>query len=89
MKLLGILKRVIKHINSKISQQIIKYTKISTSSKFYLNHLHFSNVSTDTTVLLEDKMSEKFMQLFNILHQSNLKKSHAAILKSMNEMRLI
>ena len=66
--------------------QVKKY-KSSTSSKFYLNHLQLSKVSTDTTVILKDKMlNEKSTQpfnIFNILHQTNIRKSHAKRLKSI------
>ena len=58
--------------------------------QFYLNHLQFSNVSTDTTVILKEKMlNEKSTKPFNILHQSNLRKSHATRLKSMNKIPFI
>ena len=66
--------------------QVKKYEN-STSSKFYLNYLQFSKVSTDTTVILKDKMlNEKSTQpfnIFNILHQTNTRKSHAKRLKSI------
>ena len=65
----------------------VKKYKSSTSSKYYLNHLQFSNVSTDKTVILKDKMlNEKSTQplnIFNILHQTNIRKSHAKRLKSI------
>ena len=47
-------------------------------------------ILTDTTVILKEKMLiEKSTQPFNILHQSNLRKSHTARLKSMNKIPLI
>ena len=54
---------------------------------FYLNHLQFSHVSSDTTVTLKEKMlNEKVTPLSNILHQPNLRKSHAARFKSTNKI---
>ena len=42
------------------------------------------------TVILKKKMlNEKSTQLFNILHQSNVKKSHATRLKSLNKIPII
>ena len=42
-------------MNVNIIIQVKKY-KSSTLSKFYSNHLQFSNVSTDITVILKEKM---------------------------------
>ena len=42
-------------MNVNVIIQVKKY-KSSTLSKFYLNHLQFSNVSTDITVILKEKM---------------------------------
>ena len=42
-------------MNIPVIVQVKKY-KSSMQSKFYLNHLQFSNVSNDTTVILKEKM---------------------------------
>ena len=52
--------------------------------QFYLKHLEFSKVLTDTPVILKDMFNEKFT-----FKQSNLRKSHATRLKSVNKMPFI
>ena len=42
-------------MNIHVIIQVKKY-KSSTYSRFYLNHLEFSSVSTDTTVILKENM---------------------------------
>ena len=39
----------------RLNTDVKKYKGLS-KSKFYLNHLQFSNVLTDTTVILKDQM---------------------------------
>ena len=54
----------------------------------YINHLQFSNFSTDSTVILKEKMlTEKSTQPFSNLYQSNLRKSNTRRLKSMNKIQ--
>ena len=42
-------------MNIQVIVQVKKYKSL-TLPKFYLNHLQFSNVSADTTVILKEKM---------------------------------
>ena len=61
-------------------------------SMFYLNHLQFPSVSTDTTIILNDKiLNEKFTKFtkLSIFHWWNLIKSHATRLKSTNKIPFI
>ena len=40
--------------------EVKKYKEFDIISIFYLNHFHFSNVLTNTTVILKDKMLTHF-----------------------------
>lgn len=75
-------------IQNLIAQEVIKH-KVFDVIKVYLKYLHFPNGSTDTAVILKDKLLKaKFTELFNISNQSfisNLRKLDAAGLNSMKK----
>ena len=75
-------------IQNLIAQEVIKH-KVFDVIKVYLKYLHFPKGSTDTAVILKDKLLKaKFTELFNISNQSfisNLRKLDATGLNSMKK----
>ena len=72
------------------AKESLRHHSIYKMSELYSLHLHFSNISTDATVILKDKtLNDKFMEVLKISGRWNLRNSCAASLNSMNKMLFI
>ena len=77
--------------------EVKKYKEFDMISIFYLNHFHFSNVLTNTTVILKDKMLTHFYQTSTyvetrqLIFTSKIFEKHLwkSDLKSMNKILFI